>query len=107
MILHLREGERMGQRDIIRRLAEMQYERNDVDFRRGTFRVRGDVLDIFPAENAEYALRVSLFDEEIETLQVFDPLTGHVRQRIGRFTVVFHNTSRVARDYRQSNTFAW
>src|SRR5574340_1759800 len=87
MILHLREGERMGQRDIIRRLAEMQYERNDVDFRRGTFRVRGDVLDIFPAENAEYALRVSLFDEEIETLQVFDPLTGHVRQRIGRFTV--------------------
>ncbi|MEW5890075.1 MAG: excinuclease ABC subunit UvrB [Pseudomonadota bacterium] len=87
MILHLREGERMGQRDIIRRLTEMQYERNDMEFRRGSFRVRGDVLDIFPAENAEYALRVSLFDDEIDALQLFDPLTGHVRHRLGRFTV--------------------
>ncbi len=87
MILHLREGERIGQRDVIRRLAEMQYERNEVDFRRGTFRVRGDVIDIFPAENAEYALRLSLFDDVIESLQLFDPLTGHLRQKLGRFTV--------------------
>ncbi|MDT3735639.1 MAG: excinuclease ABC subunit UvrB [Denitratisoma sp.] len=87
MILHLREGERIGQRDAIKRLAEMQYERNEVDFRRGTFRVRGDVIDIFPAENAEYALRLSLFDDVIESLQLFDPLTGHLRQKLGRFTV--------------------
>ncbi len=87
MILHLREGERIGQRDVIKRLAEMQYERNEVDFRRGTFRVRGDVIDIFPAENAEYALRLSLFDDVIESLQLFDPLTGHLRQKLVRFTV--------------------
>ena len=87
MILHLREGEKTGQREIIRRLSEMQYERNEMDFHRGTFRVRGDVIDIFPAENAESALRVSLFDEEIETLTLFDPLTGHTKQRLGRFTV--------------------
>jgi excinuclease ABC subunit B len=87
MILHLREGERIGQRDVIKRLAEMQYERNEVDFRRGTFRVRGDVIDIFPAEHAEHALRLSLFDDVIESLQLFDPLTGHLRQKLGRFTV--------------------
>jgi excinuclease ABC subunit B len=87
MILHLREGEKIGQREIIRRLSEMQYERNEMDFHRGTFRVRGDVIDIFPAENAESALRVSLFDDEIETLTLFDPLTGHTKQRLGRFTV--------------------
>jgi excinuclease ABC subunit B len=87
MILHLREGERIGQRAAIQRLAEMQYERSEIDFRRGTFRVRGDVLDIYPAENAEHALRVTLFDDEIETLALFDPLTGHVIQRVGRFTV--------------------
>jgi excinuclease ABC subunit B len=87
MILHLREGERIGQREIIRRLSEMQYERNEMDFHRSTFRVRGDVIDIFPAENAENALRVTLFDDEIETLTLFDPLTGHTRQRLGRFTV--------------------
>ena len=87
MILHLREGEKTGQREIIRRLSEMQYERNEMDFHRGTFRVRGDVIDIFPAENAESALRVSLFDDEIETLTLFDPLTGHSKQRLGRFTV--------------------
>ncbi len=87
MILHLREGEKLGQREIIRRLSEMQYERNETDFHRGTFRVRGDVIDIFPAENAENALRVTLFDDEIETLTLFDPLTGHTRQRLGRFTV--------------------
>ena len=87
MILHLREGEKTGQREIIRRLSEMQYERNEMDFHRGTLRVRGDVIDIFPAENAESALRVALFDDEIETLTLFDPLTGHTKQRLGRFTV--------------------
>ncbi|MGH8632303.1 MAG: excinuclease ABC subunit UvrB [Burkholderiales bacterium] len=87
MILHLREREDLGQRAIISRLAEMQYQRNELDFRRGTFRVRGDVLDIFPAENSELALRVSLFDEEVESLALFDPLTGQIVQRIPRFTV--------------------
>ncbi|GAB2181443.1 excinuclease ABC subunit UvrB [Denitratisoma sp. agr-D3] len=87
MILHLRQGEKMGQRDIIRRLSEMQYERNEMDFKRGVYRVRGDVIDIFPAENAEHAVRVTLFDDEVETIALFDPLTGHVRQKLGRFTV--------------------
>ena len=87
MILHLREKERLGQRPIISRLTEMQYQRNDLEFRRGTFRVRGDVLDIFPAENSELALRVALFDEEVESLTLFDPLTGRIVQRIPRFTV--------------------
>jgi len=87
MILHLREGEKQGQRDIIRRLSEMQYERNDIDFHRGTYRVRGDVIDVFPAENAESAIRIALFDDEVESLTLFDPLTGHIRQRLGRFTV--------------------
>ncbi|WP_430434342.1 excinuclease ABC subunit UvrB [Methyloversatilis sp.] len=87
MILHLREGGTLHQRDIIARLVQMQYQRNDIDFKRGTFRVRGDVIDIFPAEHAENALRVSLFDDQIEELSLFDPLTGQVRSRIGRFTV--------------------
>jgi excinuclease ABC subunit B len=87
MILHLREGGTLHQRDIIARLVQMQYQRNDMDFKRGTFRVRGDVIDIFPAEHAENALRVSLFDDQIEELSLFDPLTGQVRSRIGRFTV--------------------
>ncbi|HEX5394321.1 MAG TPA: excinuclease ABC subunit UvrB [Rhodocyclaceae bacterium] len=87
MILHLRQGEKMGQRDVIRRLSEMQYERNEVDFKRGVFRVRGDVIDIFPAENAEHAVRLELFDDEIEGITLFDPLTGHTKQRLGRFTV--------------------
>jgi excinuclease ABC subunit B len=87
MILHLREGERLGQRDIIRRLAEMQYERNETDFHRGTYRVRGDVIDVFPAEHAESALRISLFDDEVESLTLFDPLTGHTKQKLSRFTV--------------------
>ena len=77
MILHLREKEAKSQREIIARLAEMQYERNEFDFRRGTFRVRGDVLDVFPAESSETALRISLFDDEVESLTLFDPLTGH------------------------------
>jgi excinuclease ABC subunit B len=87
MILHLREGEKMAQRDILQRLVGMQYERNDVDFQRGAFRVRGDVIDVFPAESAELALRVELFDDEIEHLTLFDPLTGHLKQKLGRFTV--------------------
>ncbi|HWA14227.1 MAG TPA: excinuclease ABC subunit UvrB [Burkholderiales bacterium] len=87
MILHLREHERMSQRDIISRLAEMQYERNEIEFRRGTFRVRGDVLDVFPAESPESALRISLFDDEVEALTLFDPLTGQVMQKVPRYTV--------------------
>jgi excinuclease ABC subunit B len=87
MILHLRAGERIGQRDVIDRLVQMQYARNETDFHRGTFRVRGEVIDIFPAENAENALRLSLFDDVIESLQLFDPLTGHLRQKLARFTV--------------------
>ena len=87
MILHLKQGDRLPQRDAIKRLTELQYSRNETDFRRGTFRVRGDVLDIFPAEHAENAVRVSCFDDEIESLQLFDPLTGHVKQKIMRFTV--------------------
>ena len=87
MILHLKEGESTPQRSIISRLTTMQYDRNDVDFGRGTFRVRGDVIDIFPAESSDTALRVSLFDDEVETLTLFDPLTGVTKQRVGRFTV--------------------
>ncbi|MDO8789829.1 MAG: excinuclease ABC subunit UvrB [Sulfuritalea sp.] len=87
MILHLRTGEKIGQREIIRRLTEMQYERNEIDFKRGVYRVRGDVIDVFPAENAESAVRITLFDDEIEGLTVFDPLTGHTKQKLGRFTV--------------------
>nr|WP_319238656.1 excinuclease ABC subunit UvrB [uncultured Propionivibrio sp.] len=87
MILTMRVGDRMGQRDIIKRLAELQYERNETDFHRGTFRVRGDVIDVFPAEHAEHAIRVSLFDDEIDGLQLFDPLTGHLQQKLKRFTV--------------------
>ena len=87
MILHLRVGDRAGQRDIIKRLAEMQYERNEIDFQRGTFRVRGDVIDIFPAEHAEHAIRVCLFDDEVENLQLFDPLTGQLHHKLPRFTI--------------------
>jgi excinuclease ABC subunit B len=87
MILHLRQGDHLTQRDAIKRLTEMQYQRNDTEFRRGTFRVHGDVLDIFPAESADNAVRLSLFDDEVESLQLFDPLTGHIRQKLGRFTV--------------------
>ena len=87
MILHLKEGSKMEQREIIARLVTMQYDRGDLDFDRGSFRVRGDVIDIFPAENSETALRISLFDDEIETLQTFDPLTGRIESRMGRYTV--------------------
>src|SRR5690242_13877365 len=87
MILHLREHERSAQREIIRRLAEMQYQRNELEFRRGTFRVRGDVIDVFPAENSEVAIRINLFDDEVEQLTLFDPLTGQMLQRVSRYTV--------------------
>ncbi len=87
MVLHLRARERAPQREVIRRLAEMQYQRNELEFRRGTFRVRGDVLDVFPAENSELALRVSLFDDEVEDLSLFDPLTGQVLQKVARYTI--------------------
>ena len=87
MIMTLREGDRYSQRDIIQQLVRMQYQRNEQEFMRGKFRVRGDTIDIFPAEHSELALRIKLFDDEIETLQLFDPLTGKIRQRLPRFTV--------------------
>src|SRR6266542_3137678 len=87
MILHLRQGDRLAQREAIKRLTELQYQRNDTDFRRGTFRVHGEVIDIFPAEHAENAIRLSLFDDEVDSLQLFDPLTGHIKQKLARFTV--------------------
>jgi excinuclease ABC subunit B len=87
MILHLRNNEKMHQRDVIKRLIEMQYDRNDIDFTRGRFRVRGDVIDVFPAESSELALRITLFDDEVETLSLFDPLTGHIQQKVPRYTV--------------------
>lgn len=87
MILTLRQKDRVAQRDIIARLIQMQYTRNEVDFGRGTFRVRGDTIDIFPAEHAELAVRLEMWDDELESIQLFDPLTGRVRQKIPRFTV--------------------
>src|SRR5262245_37926781 len=87
MILHLRQGEKMSQRDVIARLVAMQYDRNELDFRRGTFRVRGEVIDVFPAEHAEHAIRITLFDDEVEKLEIFDPLTGRVQHPMARFTV--------------------
>ncbi len=82
-----RVGDKVGQRDIISQLIRMQYNRNEQDFTRGTFRVRGDTIDIFPAEHSELAIRIELFDDEIESLQLFDPLTGRIRQKVPRFTV--------------------
>jgi excinuclease ABC subunit B len=87
MILTLRSKDKVSQRDVIARLIQMQYTRNEVDFARGTFRVRGDTIDVFPAEHAELALRIETFDDEIDSLQLFDPLTGKVRQKIPRFTI--------------------
>ncbi|KIF83581.1 excinuclease ABC subunit UvrB [Noviherbaspirillum autotrophicum] len=87
MILTLRSKDKVSQRDVIARLIQMQYTRNEVDFGRGTFRVRGDTIDVFPAEHAELALRIETFDDEIDSLQLFDPLTGRVRQKIPRFTI--------------------
>ena len=87
MVMTLRVGDKIGQRDVIAQLVRMQYQRNDVDFSRGKFRVRGDTIDVFPAEHSEMAIRIELFDDEIESLQLFDPLTGRIRQKIPRFTV--------------------
>ena len=87
MVMTLRTGDKLGQRDVIAQLIRMQYTRNDIDFSRGAFRVRGDTIDIFPAEHSEMAIRLELFDDEIESLQLFDPLTGRIRQKIPRFTV--------------------
>jgi excinuclease ABC subunit B len=87
MILHLRENEKITQREIIKRLAEMQYERNDIEFSRGSFRVRGDIIDIFPAENSETAIRISLFDDVVEEMSLFDPLTGRQQRKVSRYTV--------------------
>jgi excinuclease ABC subunit B len=87
MVLTLRVKDRLSQRDVIARLTSMQYRRNETDFTRGTYRVRGDTIDVFPAEHAEMAVRIDLLDDEIESLQLFDPLTGRIRQKIPRFTV--------------------
>ena len=87
MVLTLRHNDRLSQRDIIVRLTQMQYKRSDMEFTRGTFRVRGDTIDIFPAEHAELAVRVDLYDDEVDSIQLFDPLTGRVRQKIPRFTL--------------------
>jgi excinuclease ABC subunit B len=87
MVLHLSRGEQIDQRDILRRLAELQYKRNDVDFDRSSYRVRGDVIDVYPADSDYEALRIELFDEEIENLTLFDPLTGEVLRKIPRFTI--------------------
>ena len=87
MILHLVRGEQISQRQILRRLAEMQYTRNDMEFRRGTYRVRGDVIDIHPAEADDEGVRIELFDDEVEQITLFDPLTGQVRRRVARYTV--------------------
>ena len=87
MVLHLNRGDQWEQRDLVRRLAELQYKRNDVDFHRATYRVRGDVIDIFPAESDEEAVRIELFDDEIERLSYFDPLTGQILRKVPRLTV--------------------
>jgi len=87
MVLHLDRGEQMNQRDLLRRLADLQYKRNDVELYRGTFRVRGDVIDIYPAESERDAVRVELFDDEIESLAYFDPLTGEVTRKLPRLTI--------------------
>jgi excinuclease ABC subunit B len=87
MVLHLSRGDRIDQRKILRRLADMQYTRNELDLTQGTYRVRGDVIDIFPAESEREALRVELFDDEVDALQLFDPLTGEIRRKVPRYTV--------------------
>ena len=87
MVLHLSRGEQIGQRDIVRRLAELQYKRNDIDFDRSSYRVRGDVIDVYPADSDYEAVRIELFDDEIENLTLFDPLTGEVLRKIPRMTI--------------------
>ena len=87
MVLTIRQGDKISQRDVVARLIAMQYDRNDVDFSRGSFRVRGDTIDVFPAEHNELAVRIDLFDDTVDSLQFFDPLTGRIRQKIPRFTI--------------------
>ncbi|MDE2594630.1 MAG: excinuclease ABC subunit UvrB, partial [Burkholderiales bacterium] len=87
MVLLARVGDKIGQRDVIAQLIRMQYKRNDADFSRGVFRVRGDTIDVFPAEHSELAVRIELFDDEIDSIQLFDPLTGRIQQKITRFTI--------------------
>ena len=87
MVMTLRTSDKVGQREVIAQLIRMQYQRNETDFSRGTFRVRGDTIDVFPAEHSELAIRIELFDDEVDSLQLFDPLTGRIRQKIPRFTV--------------------
>lgn len=98
MVLHARRGDRLDRSELIRRLVAMQYERCTTDFRRGTFRARGDVIDVFPSEHAEMAVRIELFDDEIESLHLFDPLTGQVRRKLVRFTIFPSSHYVVTRD---------
>ena len=109
MVMTLRVGDKLGQRDVIAQLIRMQYQRNEADFSRGKFRVRGDTIDVFPAEHSELAIRIELFDEEIESLQLFDPLTGRVKQKIPRFTVYPAATTspRVTRCWRRWKPSSW
>ena len=87
MVMHLDRGDRFDQRAILRRLADLQYTRNDLAFERGSYRVRGDIIDVFPAESEKEAVRIDLFDDEIEDLAIFDPLTGEIFRRVPRFTI--------------------
>src|SRR5690606_20905963 len=87
MMLHLVRGSTINQRDMLRRLAELQYTRNPLDLSRGTYRVRGDVVDIFPAESEQEAVRVEMFDDEIEEISLFDPLTGAIVRKVPRATI--------------------
>ncbi|WP_083386121.1 excinuclease ABC subunit UvrB [Methylomonas sp. LWB] len=98
MVLHLVRGDMVKQRDVLRRLTEMQYTRNDTELRRGTYRVRGEVIDVFPAESEEHALRIELFDDEVERMSMFDPLTGEVVQRVTRYTIYPKNHYVTPRD---------
>ena len=98
MVLHLVKGDLINQRDILRRLAEMQYTRNDIDLRRATYRVRGEVIDVFPAESDSEALRIELFDDEVERLSLFDPLTGEITRRLARYTIYPKNHYVTPRD---------
>jgi excinuclease ABC subunit B len=87
MVLHIHQGKKITQKDVVAHLIAMQYDRNDFDFGRGCFRVRGDIIDVFPSENSETAVRISLFDDEIDTIQLFDPLTGQVFNKIHNFRI--------------------
>jgi len=93
MVLHLSRGERIDQRAILRRLAELQYTRNDLNLSRGTYRVRGDIIDVFPADSETEAVRVELFDDEVDSLAYFDPLTGAVQRRVPRLPSIRRRTT--------------